>query len=624
MTQSLIADTSGPTSADQASATDTIRKGLSLSPELRVGLGVTGLLAVVATAGRVIVPILVQQILDRGFSAEGLTVDLAVVGQLVTYGAVAVGITALATGYMNLRLAVVAETALSNLRRRAFAHIHDLSMLHQAQEQRGVLVARVTTDIDQISRFMQWAGLQLIINAGQATLAMAVMLVMSWQLALVVVLIVPVILVVIRLFQTRLDTAYLTVRRRVGRMLGLLAETVVGAQVIRAYGVEDRTRSRLAAAIEDHRTSAVRAGWLSAAFSGAGELLSSLVIASVLIAGVLLTVRGTTSVGTVVAFLFLSQLFVEPVQAFGEAVNEAQNAVAGWRRVIGILDLTPDVADPGASGQDLPAGPLDVHFDHVDFAYPSTPGPTVAGPTAADPPGQGPLVLRDVDVTVAPRSRVAVVGETGSGKTTFAKLLTRLMDPTSGQVRIGGTALPVVRFDSLRDRVVMVPQDGMLFAGSILDNTLMGDSTASQADVVQAYEELALTEWLQTLPEGLHTPVGERGGSLSAGERQLVALARAYLADPDLLVLDEATSAVDPATEMRLQRALAGLTQGRTTVTIAHRLSTAEQADRVLVFDQGRIVQDGSHADLVTADGPYATLHQAWQSGTSAGTSTHT
>jgi ABC-type multidrug transport system fused ATPase/permease subunit len=589
-----------------AGAGETLRRGLALSPELRVGLVVTLLLALVATAGRVVVPFLVQQILDRGFDLDGGGVDLRVVTQLVLFGGAAIGVTAVATGVMNMRLAVVTERALTNLRRRAFAHIHDLSMLHQANEQRGVLVARVTTDIDQISRFMQWAGLQLVVNFGQAVLSLIAMLVLSWQLALVVVALVPVIALVIRAFQQRLDDAYQVVRQRVGRVLGALAETVVGAQVIRAYGVEGRTRERLDEAIEDHRRSAVRAGWLSSWFSATGELMSSLVIAGVLVVGSVLAVNGTTTPGVVVAFLFLAQLFVEPVQAFGEAVNEAQNAIAGWRRVIEVLDIAPDVADPGDEGVDLPEGPLGVAFRQVQFAYPARGG---------EPATQ---VLHDVDVDIQPQSRVAVVGETGSGKTTFAKLLTRLMDPTDGQVLVGGVPLTDVRFPSLRDRVVMVPQDGMLFAGTIEENIRMGEPSADGDAVARAVEDLGLADWVAQLPQGLATPVGERGDALSAGERQLVALARAYLADPDVLVLDEATSAVDPAAEMRLQRALAGLSAGRTTVTIAHRLSTAEQADRVLVFDRGRIVEDGPHGRLVADGGLYAVMHTAWEQGTSS------
>lgn len=607
---SLIAESPDLGRDAQVSASATVRRGLSLSPELRVGLATTALMAVFATAGRVIVPILVQQILDRGFDIDAGTVDLSVVTRLVLVGAVAVALTAVATGWMNLRLATVTEQALSNLRQRAFAHIHDLSMLHQATEQRGVLVARVTTDIDQISRFMQFAGLQIVVNAGQALLALAAMFWLSWQLALVVVVLVPVIVIVIRAFQRRLDAAYQIVRQRIGRLLGTLAETVVGAQVIRAYGIEGRTRQRLEVAITEHRDAAVRAGWLSSGFSAAGELMSSLVITGVLVAGAVMAVQGITTVGSVVAFLFLAQLFVEPIQTFGEAINEAQNAVAGWRRVIEILDLVPDIADPGEQGVELPAGPHGVRFEHVSFAY----------PLGRDPDGVqqlGPPVLHDIDVAISPRSRVAVVGETGSGKTTFAKLLTRLMDPTEGRILIGGTALKHVRFASLRDGVVMVPQDGMLFAGTIAYNVAMGDPDAGETAVCRALEELGLADWIASLPEGLQTQVGERGGSVSAGERQLVALARAYLADPDVLVLDEATSAVDPATEVRLQRALAGLTFGRTTVTIAHRLSTAEQAERVLVFDRGQIVQDGHHADLVAAGGLYTAMHAAWTEGTS-------
>jgi putative ABC transport system ATP-binding protein len=228
-------------------------------------------------------------------------------------------------------------------------------------------------------------------------------------------------------------------------------------------------------------------------------------------------------------------------------------------------------------------------------------------------------VLADVDVELAPRTRVAVVGETGSGKTTFAKLLTRLMDPIEGRVLLDGLPVDRIRFASLRRRVVLVPQDGALFDGTIADNVRMGRADLSDADLALAFLELGLSDWVEELPDHLDTRVGERGSSLSAGERQLVALARAYVANPDLLVLDEATSAVDPATEVRTQRALAGLTSGRTTVTIAHRLSTAEAADEVLVFDRGRLVQRGHHRELVAAGGVYGQLHASWTRGVGSG-----
>jgi putative ABC transport system ATP-binding protein len=250
----------------------------------------------------------------------------------------------------------------------------------------------------------------------------------------------------------------------------------------------------------------------------------------------------------------------------------------------------------------LPFGPLGVRFEHVTFRY---------------APGSRPA-LDDVTLTIEPRRRVAIVGETGSGKTTFAKLVTRLMDPVEGRVLLGSDAdgwvpLDEVAFASLRARVVMVPQDGFLFDATIADNVRYGRPGMTDAQVATAFEELGLGTWVEGLSQGVATPVGQRGESLSAGERQLVAVARAYVADPDLLVLDEATSAVDPATERRLTRALDTLTDGRTTLTIAHRLSTAERADEVLVVDGGHVVQRGTHAELVDADGPYARLHASWR-----------
>ncbi len=595
------APTTPPPSPD--GAWRTLRRGLALSPELKVGLTVTLLLALLATAGRAIVPVAVQRTIDDGLDG-GTGLDLGAVVAVVAAAGVAVAVTALASGAMNYRLAAVVETALSSLRVRAFRHIHDLSMLHQATQQRGSLVSRVTSDIDEISRFMQWAGLNLITAVGQLTVATLVMAIYSWRLTLIVLAVFVPFMVGARWFQRRLTVAYMVVREKVGAMLGVLAETVVGAPVVRAYGIEERTQDRLDTAIEDHRRAAVRAGGYSSLFSGTGEVFGAAATAAAVVGGVLLGVDDQVTVGTVLAFLFLITLFIDPVLIAAEVINEGQTAVAGWRRVLDVLDMEPDVADPGEDGRVLPEGPLGIRFAHVSFRYPR-PGEPARAAT-------GPVVLDDVDATIAPRTRVAVVGETGSGKTTFAKLLTRLMDPLEGQVLLGGVPVDQVRFDSLRQRVVMVPQDGALFDGTIADNVAMGRADLSEEDLTLAMLELGLEDWVAELPDHLHTRVGERGSSLSAGERQLVALARAYVANPDLLVLDEATSAVDPATEVRTQRALLGLTSGRTTVTIAHRLSTAEAADEVLVFDQGVLVQRGHHRELVAEGGVYGRLHDSW------------
>jgi putative ABC transport system ATP-binding protein len=479
--------------------------------------------------------------------------------------------------------------------------VHDLSVLHQQGQRRGSLVSRVTSDVDQLSVFMQWGGVLGLVSIGQLVVATVVMAVYSWQLTLLVLVCFVPLAVAVKYFSRRLADAYGVVRERVGDVLGAVAESVVGAPTVRAYGIRGRTAARIDRAIDRHYSASVDAQKITAAVYVSGEFVAAIANAAVVVVGVLLGIAGDISAGTLVAFLFLVTLFVAPVQMASEVLNEAQNAVAGFRRVLDVLDTEPDVRDPALADPErartLPPGPLDVRFEHVSFAY------TAGGRTALD----------DVDLAIAARTRVAVVGETGSGKTTFAKLVTRLMDPTEGRVLVGGVPLTDVAFASLRERVVMVPQDGFLFDASVADNVRYGRPGMSDAEITTAFDELGLGDWLATLSAGAATPVGQRGESLSAGERQLVAVARAYVADPDLLVLDEATSAVDPATEMRLTRALDTLTTGRTTLTIAHRLSTAERADEVLVVDAGRVVQRGRHDELVDVPGAYARLHASWR-----------
>ncbi|MEY9212932.1 ABC transporter ATP-binding protein [Thermobifida halotolerans] len=603
-TRNSRADTSPGVDADTAaspalhrstdSAWDTLRRGFALSPEFTRGLALTAVFAVVATVGKVVVPLAVQQIIDNGLLAEG-GIDIGFVTGTVVLCATLVVLTAVSSYVMNARLYRSTEGGLATLRRKAFRHVHDLSVLTQNSERKGALVSRVTSDVDQISTFMQWGGILLVVSTGQLAIATVLMAVYSWQLTLLVWVCFLPLLFGVRWLQKLLSRAYLLVRERTGEMLGVVSETVVGAAVIRAHGTEERTAERVDESVLATRTAQVRAQRLSMAVSPFAEVVSAFTYAVVVVVGVWLGVTGSLTAGQLVAFLFLINLFIAPMTMATEIFNEAQNAIAGWRRVLGVLDTVPDIADPGSSGRTLPRGPVSIRFDHVSYAYPG-----------------GPRVLDDIDVEIAPGRRVAVVGETGSGKTTFVKLLTRLMDPAEGRVLLDGTDLREVAFSSLRSRVVMVPQEGFLFDSTLGDNIRFARPEVTDEQIGAAIVDLGLGDWLAGLPHGLDTPVGQRGESLSAGERQLVALVRAAIAGPDLLVLDEATSAVDPATEVRIQRALDRLTRGRTSVAIAHRLSTAEAADEVLVFDDGRIAQRGTHAELVGQPGVYADLHASW------------
>ncbi|MDX6372398.1 MAG: ATP-binding cassette, subfamily bacterial [Nocardioidaceae bacterium] len=582
-------------SGEDIAALDTIRRGMAVSPELTEGIRGTLALAVVASLGQVIVPIVVQQTLDHGLAGSGGP-DVSFTVLMGVVAAAAIAVTSVASYFMTSRLFTTSERGLATLRIKAFRHVHDLPLLTQNTERRGALVSRVTSDVDQVSQFLVFGGLFFIISAGQVLIATIVMLVYSWQLALVVWVAFAPLFLSLRYFQRKLSAAYGVVRRQMGAMLAAVSEPVVGAAVVRSYAVEGRTQARIDDAIDQFRAASTTAQRFTVVSFSLGGISAGLANAGVIIIGVWLGFTTNMTAGTVLAFAFLVTLFVGPVQMGTQILTDAQNAIAGWRRVIGILETPADLVDPGADGEALPRGPIDVRFDHVSFAYPS-----------------GPPVLHDIDLVIDSGRRVAVVGETGSGKSTVAKLLTRLMDPVEGAVLLDGLDVRRIAQESLRRSVVLVPQEGFLFDDTIAANVRYGKLDATEDEIRASAAELGLGDWLATLPAGLDTRVGQRGESLSAGERQLVALLRAHLADPDLLVLDEATSAVDPQLEMRIGRALERLMTGRTSVTIAHRMSTAESADEVVVVDRGRIVQRGPHAELVAQpDSVYAGLHASW------------
>lgn len=574
-------------------ALEVLRRGLAVSPELRTGIAFTVGMAVATAVGRLVTPVLIQQILDKGVTGSGgfrpgFVAAASIVALVIT---LVVMVLSRAT---YIRLVQSAEQMLCNLRVRAFAHIHRLSIADHNESKRGELTARVTSDVETIARFAQWGGVAWIVDTVIIIGTLAVMAVYSWQLTIVTVVVMAPLLPILRVLQRRQLQAYDVVRTRVGQTLSAVSESVMGAGVIRAYGITGRVRERVHAAVDRQYGAEVRTARYFAFMFPLGDVFGGVALAAVIGIGVWWGPGWGLEAGTLIAFAFLVNLLLVPIAELAEILDQTQTALAGWRKVLDVLDIPLDISEP-QPGVTLPQGPVEVRAEALDFAY-----------------RDGSQVLRNVEVTIPAGTAVAVVGQTGSGKTTFAKLLCRLADPTGGRITLDGVDLRQVAPGSRFDAVRMVPQDGFLFDTTIRDNVRMGREGASDAEVGAAFVRLGLDWWLARLPEGLDTQVGERGENLSVGERQLVALARAQLANPGLLILDEATSAVDPETERALSDALVRLAQGRTTISVAHRLSTAEAADLVLVFSDGELVEQGPHTELVAAGGRYAQLYESW------------
>jgi len=593
--------TIAPTGQD--SAVRTIGRGLETAPILRQGLGVTWLLAAIGAAGRVVVPILIQQAIDRGLdNPDG--VDMDVIVQMAVIGAIVVLVSGVAFRQAALRLGERSERALQDLRARLIGHIHQLSLADHNDERRGGLVSRVTSDIETLSRFFQWGGLAWLVDGTLMVIVSAVMIAYDWRLALVAFFVALPLLFVLRAVQARLLVAYDQARHNNGQSLGVIAEVVSGAPTIRVYGAGPKMADDVEAAVERTTAAQVRAALIGAFLFPSGEVFSAFTVTAVVGVGVWLGPESGLTAGAMVGFIFLTYRFLEPIAEFTEVLDTTQMAVAGLRRVLAVLDMPvgpPQPDDPIP----LPEGKLRIDIRDVTFAYRSR---SDEGTDAA--------VLKDIDVSIPAGQQVAMVGSTGSGKTTLGRLIARFADPTIGEIDLGGVPLRLVDRSELRQRLVVVSQEPFLFDDSIMANVAFASESARDRDVERVVDDLGVRDWVEALPSGLATGVGERGDQLSAGERQLVALLRAGLADPDVLILDEATSSVDALTEVRIARALERLASSRTTIAIAHRLSTAARADRVLVLDHGRLVQDGHHDELIERDGPYRKLYDAWISAT--------
>jgi putative ABC transport system ATP-binding protein len=574
------------------SAWGVLRRGIGESPELRHGLWLTVVVSLGVTIGSLVTPVLVQQVFDHGFTP---TFRPGFVYGRCAAAFALVLLTFFAARTAGQRLVTASEQALKSLRVRTFRHIHALSIAEQSEEKRGVFVARVTADVDALQQFMEWGGIAWIISLAQALGGLALMLWFSWQLALAVCVMLVPLLIVVGTMQARLSAAFNAARTRVGEMLSEVSESVMGAAVVRAYGLDEQTHRKVQDAISERYKAEVVAHFRAATLWPLSSVFYAAALSAVIALGAFFGTSWGLTFGRVTAFLFLADVFLHVFTDLPEIYSETQTAIAGWRKILAVHDLPVEVVEPSA-GERLERGALTVRAEDVRYRYRT-----------------GPEVLHGITLEVPEGAHVAIVGETGCGKTTFVKLLTRLADPASGRIVIGGVNLKDVAPDARRRAIRMVPQDGFLFDASVRENVRYGREGATDRDVETAFEELGLVDWVASLPDGLETRVGERGEAISVGERQLVALVRAQLGDPGLLILDEATSAVDPATERRITEALRRVSAGRTTVTIAHRLSTAEAADEVFVFDAGQLVQRGTHDELVAAgDGVYGRLYASW------------
>ena len=567
------------------------RAAQMLGPYRREVVGASALV-VVSTAAVLAGPLLLRYGIDHGIRpGDGQVLDRAV----VAYVAVAV-VAYLAARMQVLLVSRAGEGFLRDLRVRVFDHLLRLSMPFYDREKAGVVVSRMTSDVDSLQELVQMGLIQLVSSCLLIVGSLVVLAAVSPTLLAMCLVPLPVVVAASVRFQRESNDAYLTVRDRIGLTLSALQEGISGVRVIQAYGREDVEVERFArrnqGLYEAHMRSVRIQAWYLPVIEGSSLLCTALVVGI----GGRLVADGSLTVGTVAFFvLTLSNLF-EPVQQLSQLFNTVQSSGASLNKLFALLDTEPDLAE-APSTVALP-GRGDLVVDDVTFSY-----------------GTGPAVLRDVSLVLSAGEKLALVGPTGAGKSTLAKLMARLYDPSDGHVSFGGVDLRDAPVRVLRSRITVVPQEGFLFAGTIRDNVRIGRPDASDREVEDALAALGLLERFEAFPDGLDTEVNERGSRLSAGERQLVSLARAALADPAVLVLDEATSSLDPGTELLVEQAMGRLMEGRSVVVIAHRLSTAVRADRVGVVAEGGLVEIGPHADLVAAGGRYAGLYAAWVSG---------
>lgn len=535
-------------------------------------------------------PVLVRYGIDGGIRKENATVLNVTVGLYLVVVAIA---------YIVGRMQYVAlnsagEGFLRLLRVRVFAQLQRQSMAFFDREKAGVLVARMTADIESMAELVQWGLMQFLSSFLLLFFAFFLLLSLSWQLTLVSLIVFPFLIAASVKFQRDSNKAYLEVREKVGANLSALQEGITGVRVIQAYAREDEQIRRFEesnrALFRSHMHSVKVSTWYFGVIEFAGIASSALIVGI----GGWLVHRGTVSLGTVVAFVLLLASLFDPVQQLSQLYNTLQSAAAALHKLFGILDAQPDVVE-SLTPTALPTDG-DVVVSGVTFSYDGAARPA----------------LDNVSLALTAGTRLALVGPTGAGKSTLAKIMARLYDPQSGSVSFGGVNLRQASMSDLRSRIVVIPQEGFLFDGSVRDNLLIAKPDATEAQLLSALDSIGLRERFEALPEGLDTQVRERGSRLSAGERQLVALSRAALVNPAVLVLDEATSNLDPGTEMLVEAALEKLMHGRSVIVVAHRLSTVQRADKIAVVANAEISEIGTHQELLALNGHYALLASTW------------
>ncbi len=499
------------------------------------------------------------------------------------------------------------ELILNDLRKRVFRHLLAQPLAFFESESSAQLLARMTADIDVLESLVQSGIGSFLTSVGLFFTSLIVLVVMSPVLfGVTVICLIPVTLAAAR-YRVTSTRAYTLVRHRIGDTLATLDEGLAGVRVVQAFRQERRLERQFGVRNKQQLEATLDTARLSARFFPLVEGSGVLSAAALLLLGGVFVHLHLTSVGVVAAFILYTTNLFAAVQSVSQLFDLLQSSGAALGTVFSLLSVEPTMQDPPHPVALAPHGALEL--DHVGFAYPPRTQHDGKEHVAA------PNALVDVTLVIAPGEHLVLVGPTGAGKSTLAKLIGRLYDPTVGEVRFGGVALARATIAELRRRVVVVPQEGFLFRGSVLDNIKMGNVEASESEVLAVLERLGIDRHLLSLQGGLHGDVGERGSRLSAGERQLVSLARAALADPAVLVLDEATSSLDPGTELEVEHAVSVLAVNRTTVTVAHRLTTAERADRIAVVAEGRIVELGPHAELMALGGSYAALFSAWSAG---------